>query len=59
MRATRVLSRRHLLTGAAAAAMVLVQGHWTDPVYFITAIMAFNVLTLAYSLYSSWRPKDS
>ncbi|MEK7244640.1 MAG: tripartite tricarboxylate transporter permease [Pseudomonadota bacterium] len=23
------------------------------------SIMAFNVLTLAYSLYSSWRPKDS
>jgi PAT family beta-lactamase induction signal transducer AmpG len=33
-----------LLTGAVAAAMYLMQGHWTDPVFFIAAIMAFNVL---------------
>lgn len=39
-----------LLAAAAAGAMLSLQGHWTNPVYFIVAIFMFNAVTVLRSV---------
>ncbi len=44
--ARRLFIASAVLSAASAGAMLLVQGHWTNPAFFIAGIFIFNALTV-------------